>query len=456
MSVAAADNVSSVITPGIAAPATSMPRTTERERRVAMVLLLLIYTCNFLDRQIINILAEPIKIELGLADWQLGVMTGLAFALLYSALGIPIARYAERGDRPRIIALSVLIWSAFTMLCAAVQSFPQLVLARFGVGVGEAGCSPPAHSLISDYMPRERRASALAFYSMGTPIGTLLGMALGGVIADAYGWRAAFLAAGAPGIALAIAAATILHEPRRALKVALAKERANRPSLKDALQELAGKRTFWLIAFAASIQAFVSYGQGAFTPSFFLRIHADELATLSASFGLKPAGFLGIAIGLTSGAAGILGALLGGRLSDWLIAKDLRAHVYLPALFALLALPFVVIAMLVPSAVLSIMLLTVPAFLNTAWFGPVYASIQGLVRPQTRATAAAVMLFIINLIGLGLGPLAVGVLSDVLASHGFSVGEGLRWAKIAGELAVVFSIALFMIAAKTIRDETVS
>lgn len=428
-----------------------------RDRRYAMFLLLLIYTFNFLDRQVINILAEPIKIELGLADWQIGVMTGLAFALLYSVLGIPIARVAEHGDRPRIIALSVLVWSSFTVACSFVTNFWQLVLARFGVGVGEAGCTPPAHSLISDYMPREKRASGLAFYAMGTPLGSLLGMALGGVIADAYGWRAAFLAAGAPGLLLAILAATTLHEPRRKLRAALAAKAAQRPKFADACRELATKRTFWLIAFAAAVQAFVTYGQTAFTASFFLRSHAAELASLGAAFGLKSAGFLGIALGLTSGLGGILGAVLGGRLSDRLIAKDLRAHVYLPAVFAGLALPFVVSAMLVPSAVLAIFLLAGAAFLNTAWFGPVYASIQGLVRPETRATAAAVLLFILNLIGLGFGPLAVGAISDLLAtSGGMGAAEGLRWAKIIGELVIVVSIVLFWLAARTIRDETVS
>ncbi|MCI3132225.1 spinster family MFS transporter [Phenylobacterium aquaticum] len=441
---------------------TSLPETASAAEAVsghrgAMWLLLLIYTFNFLDRQVINILAEPIKLELGLADWQLGVMTGLAFALLYSVLGIPIARLAEHGDRPRIIAASVFVWSSFTVACSFVTSFPQMILARFGVGIGEAGCSPPAHSLISDYMPREKRASGLAFYAMGTPLGTLLGMALGGVIADAYGWRAAFLVAGAPGLLLALLAATTLHEPRRKLRAAIAQKAAQRPKFADACRELATKRTFWLIAFAAAFQAFVTYGQTAFTASFFLRNHTAELASLGGMFGLKSAGFLGIAIGLTSGVAGILGAVLGGRLSDRLIAKDLRAHVYLPAAFAALALPFVVGAMLAPSAAVGILLLAGAAFLNTAWFGPVYASIQGLVRPETRATAAAVLLFTLNLIGLGFGPLAVGAISDLLATTGgLGAAEGLRWAKIIGEGVIVVSIVLFLLAAKTIDEETVS
>lgn len=449
-----ADDVARMAPPAHETAAGAM---TARDRRYAMLLLLLIYTFNFLDRQVVNILAEPIKLELGLADWQIGVMTGLAFALLYSILGVPIARYAEHGDRPRIIAASVMIWSSFTIACGMAMNFPQLILARFGVGIGEAGCTPPAHSLISDYMPREKRASGLAFYAMGTPLGTLLGMALGGIVGDAFGWRVAFIVAGAPGLLLAVLAAWTLHEPRRKLRAAMDAKAADRPTFADAARELAGKRTFWLIAFAAAGQAFVTYGQTAFTASFFLRNHAAELASLASGLGLQPAGFLGLTIGVTSGAAGILGAVLGGRLSDKLIAKDLRAHVYLPAIFASLALPFVVWAMLTPSALLGILMLAIPAFLNTAWFGPVYASIQGLVRPGTRATAAAVLLFIINLIGLGFGPLAVGAISDLLAgAGGLGSAEGLRRAKIIGECAVVVSIGLFLVAAKTIRKETVS
>ncbi|MFO0020008.1 MAG: MFS transporter, partial [Alphaproteobacteria bacterium] len=181
--------------------------------RYAMLLLLAIYTINFLDRSIINILAEPIKNELKLADWQLGLMSGLAFALFYTVLGIPLAQLAERRNRPIIIGTSVAVWSGFTALSGATTNFVQLVLCRIGVGVGEAGCTPPAHSLIADYVPKEKRASALAFYSMGTPLGGLLGLVMGGLIADAYGWRVAFLVAGVPGLLFALLCFLTLREP---------------------------------------------------------------------------------------------------------------------------------------------------------------------------------------------------------------------------------------------------
>ena len=286
--------------------------------RYAMGLLLGIYIVNFLDRQVVNILAEPIKNDLGLADWQLGLMSGLAFALFYTVLGVPIARAAERHNRPIIIAASVGAWSAFTALCGAAQNFVQLVLARIGVGVGEAGCTPPAHSLIADYVPKEKRASALAFYSMGTPLGGLFGLILGGLIADAFGWRWAFLVAGLPGVVFALLAWLTLKEPRKQLAAHARQVQAAQVSLRETLQALAGKPTFWCIAFAAAIKAFIGYGHAPFTASFFLRNHGDDIAGLAASVGdvlgyeLKSVGFLGIALGLMSGIGGTLGSWLGG------------------------------------------------------------------------------------------------------------------------------------------------
>jgi len=242
-------------------------------RRYALWVLLIIYTLNFLDRQVVNILAEPIKRDLGLADWQLGMMTGLAFAIFYTVLGIPIARIAETKNRPFIIGASVAAWSAFTVLCGFTQNFWQLILMRIGVGVGEAGCTPPAHSLITDYVPKEKRASSIAFYSIGTPLGTLAGMAMGGLVADAYGWRVAFMVAGAPGILFALVAAFTLIEPRRQLAADIAARAAQQISFGAALAVLAAKKTFWLVALAASIKAFIGYGQAPFAASFFFRNH---------------------------------------------------------------------------------------------------------------------------------------------------------------------------------------
>ncbi|UAL11917.1 spinster family MFS transporter [Caulobacter segnis] len=426
-------------------------------RRYALWVLLIIYTLNFLDRQVVNILAEPIKRDLGLADWQLGMMTGLAFAVFYTVLGIPIARIAETKNRPVIIGASVAAWSAFTVLCGFTQNFWQLILARIGVGVGEAGCTPPAHSLITDYVPREKRASAIAFYSIGTPLGTLAGMAMGGLVADAYGWRAAFMVAGAPGVLFALVAALTLVEPRKKLAAEMAARASSQISFAAALAVLATKKTFWLVALAASIKAFIGYGHAPFTASFFFRNHGPELAQLASTFGLKSAGFLGLALGLIGGTAGVIGAWLGGVFADRLGAKDLRAYVTVPAIASVITIPIYITAVSLDAPMTAIGLLAINALLGTLWYGPVYATAQSIVDPALRATASAVLLLIINLIGLGLGPLAVGILSDVLSGHmGLGEAQGVRWALIASATLGLAAFGLFWAARNSIREEMVA
>jgi len=426
-------------------------------RSYALWLLLGIYTLNFLDRQVVNILAEPIKQDLGLKDWQLGALTGLAFAVFYTFLGIPIARLAERGNRPLIIAVALAVWSAFTVVCGLAQNFVHLLLARIGVGVGEAGCSPPSHSLITDYTPKEKRASALAFYSMGIPLGSLVGMALGGLVADAHGWRVAFFVAGAPGLLLAVVAALTLKEPRKLLAAAAqAKAAEDSPTFKDAMKELGTKRSFWLIAFAGSLIAFVGYGHLAFYGSFFFRNHGPQLAELAAAAGgLGPAGFVGTALGLIIGVFGAAGTFLGGQIADRAAQKDIRAYVSVPAVAAVVGIPFFIGAMMTGDAALALGLLAIPTLLNSLWYGPVFAAVQSLVQPRTRATAAAVLLFVVNLVGLGLGPLCVGLLSDSLAVS-MGEAEGVRWALILSGVVGVVAALLFWLARRTIREEIVS
>jgi MFS family permease len=426
-------------------------------RRYALWVLLIIYTLNFLDRQVVNILAEPIKRDLGLADWQLGMMTGLAFAIFYTVLGIPIARLAETKNRPFIIGASVAAWSAFTVLCGFTQNFWQLILARIGVGVGEAGCTPPAHSLITDYVPREKRASAIAFYSIGTPLGTLAGMAMGGLVADAYGWRAAFMVAGAPGVIFALIAAFTLVEPRRQLAADIAARASSQISFAAAIAVLATKKTFWLVALAASIKAFIGYGYAPFIASFFFRNHGPEIAQLAAGFGLKSAGFLGLALGLIGGTAGVVGAWLGGVLADRLGARDLRAYVMVPAIASLVTIPIFITAVSLDAPMHAIGFLSINALLATLWYGPVYATAQSIVEPHMRATASAVLLLIINLIGLGLGPVAVGLLSDVLAGQmGLGEAQGVRWALIVSATLGLAAFGLFWAARNSIREEMVA
>ena len=422
--------------------------------RYAMFLLLGIYIVNFLDRSVVNILAEPIKQELHLADWQLGMMSGLAFALFYTVLGIPIARLAERSNRPIIIGTATAVWSGFTMLSGTASSFIQLIAYRIGVGVGEAGCTPPAHSLIADYVPKEKRASALAFYSMGTPLGGLLGLVMGGLVADAYGWRAAFLVAGLPGIFFALLTWFTLKEPRKLLGIQSEKIMATQASFSETMKLLLTKKTFWLIAVAAAIKAFIGYGHGPFTASFFMRVHTEEIAGLASLFGLKSIGFLGLALGIMGGVAGTISSIVGGMVADRYAKTDLRGYVTVPAIASVLAIPVFCLAMSVPSASVALWILVINGLMGSLWYGPVYAIGQSIVPPHMRATTAAILLFIINLIGLGLGPLAVGFLSDHMANGvGLGSAQGVRWALMISSFAGLVAFGLFWMARKTIREE---
>ena len=380
--------------------------TTQRSVRATLWILLIVYIFNFIDRQIVNILAEPIALELGLSDTQIGLMTGLAFALFYTALGLPIARYADRPttNRPRLIAIALATWSAMTALCGVATNFIQLLLSRIGVGVGEAGCTPPAHSLIADIVPPERRSSALAFYALGIPIGTLLGMMIGGLLADWVGWRMAFLIVGLPGVALALVVHFMLRDPRQRLagaeKVQVAP--AQELSLWAAVRSVMGSRAFVLLLAAGSTAAFLAYGKVTWTTIFFQRTH-----------GLTP-GEVGFWFGIINGAAGIFGTWLGGYLADRFGARNRRHVLTAPAIAMAVAAPIAFLAYQASTWQVALVLLIVPTLCNSLYYGPTYSAAQGLVPLRARAIAAAVVLFFQNLIGLGLGPLFFGMLSDML------------------------------------------
>lgn len=426
------------------------------DRRYALALLTAIYMLNFLDRQIVAILAEPIKNDLHLADWQLGVMTGLAFALLYTVLGFPVARLSDRGDRPLIISVALATWSIFTALCGVTQNFAQLLLARVGVGIGEAGCSPAAISLIAELFPKNKRASALGFYAMGAQVGGLLGMAAGGLIAAAWGWRSAFLVAGAPGILVALVTHLTLGEPRRHDRFLLAQP-AETPRIAQVVKTLRAKPTFWLVSLGGSLQAIVAYGITAFIGSFFFRNHTAELAVLASQVGMKTVSFLGVALGVTTGVAGIFGTLIGGRLADHFARNDARSYVTVSAAGMLLAVPCYIAVLSIPRADLALLLLAVPTCLSLLWAGVVHAIVQSVVHPRMRATATALLFFITNLIGLGIGPLAIGTVSDFI-SRGLQLGpaEGIRWSLQIFALMGIPASALFALARRTIARDTES
>jgi len=432
-------------------------------RRYVLILLMIAYTLSFLDRQMLSILVEPIEKDLHISDAAIGVLTGPIFVIFYTVLGIPIAWLADRWSRPAIVAIALTLWSGFTAACGAAGSFGALAVARLGVGFGEAGCNPSSHSFIADISRPEQRASGLAFYSMGVPIGTLLGLGLGGVIADIgpHGWRIAFMVAAAPGVVLAAVIAGTVRETRpRAPAAALRLGQAIAQPLAefaDTLKVLAGKRSFWFAAIGAGFSAFVGYGHLFFTSSFFLRCHPAEVAQIAALFGLKSKGFLGPALGVMNGLGGLIGTLLGGWIADRASTVDRRIGMAIPALAAILVTPLYFLIFTTPMTLLAIPLLLIPNMIATVWYGPVYSVAQSVVDPRRRATSAALLLLTLNLIGLGFGPPFLGAASDWFArSQHLGAAEGLRWAMIVTGLFSLLAGAFFWLARGRVREDVVS
>lgn len=402
------------LAPAIAAPsADGMTKQT----RTMLGILLVVYIFNFLDRQIVNILAEPIKADLGLSDTQLGLLAGPAFAVFYALLGVPIARYADKDgtNRVRLIALAIAVWSAMTAVCGLAQNFVQLLLARVGVGVGEAGCTPAAHSLIADSVPAAKRSSAIAFYGLGVPIGTLLGLIIGGIVNDLYGWRIALMLVGAPGLLLALVVLFVMREPRHGRTAEAAAQAAAVVPLSTgaAMREIFASRAFVYILIAASVTAFLSYGKGLWTISFFIRTHG--LSTTEA----------GLVMAIVLGLAAVVGTWLGGWFADRFGARDKRHILTFPAIGMAIAAPLLFLGYYMEDWRIAAALLVLPTVFNAAYYGPAYGCVQGLVQPRARAVAASIMLFGQNLIGLGLGPFLFGVLSDALQP--VAGQESVRW-----------------------------
>ena len=408
------------------------------ERTRALILLVIVYTFNFIDRQIVGILAVPIKADLGLSDAQLGLMGGLAFALFYTGLGIPVAMLADRFSRTWIMTGALVIWSGMTAVCGLAHNFWHLFLARLGVGVGEAGGVAPAYSLISDLFPPHQRARALSIYSFGIPIGSALGIVFGGVIASLIDWRFAFFAVGLAGIALAPIFRLLVREPPRG-RYDRQREIVPAPALRAIFGALAGKPSFWLISLGASCSSMMGYGLFFWLPSFFVRSYGMSLLNASLYFG---------AILLIGGLAGIWA---GGWMADRFGQAKRTRYATIPAAAFLLTVPFYLLGILSPTLWLTFFVLMVPTALGLAWLGPVISAIQHLVRPDMRATASAVFLFINNLIGIGIGTWAIGALSDLLFVR---FGEdSLRYSILAGTLFYVLAALLFFLGSRWLERD---
>jgi predicted MFS family arabinose efflux permease len=415
------------------APPARKPLFSEGYKRAVLATLTVVYALNFIDRTIVGIIGQPMKESLGITDNQLGLLGGLAFALLYTILGVPIARLAERVSRVNIMAVCITLWSAFTALCGIAPNFAVMMAMRVGVGIGEAGCSPPAHSLISDYYEPRRRASALSVYAFGIPVGGMLGAILGGFIAQYLNWRMAFLIVGLPGVLVAIALKLVVKEPPRGhsdveahpalpedvtpeeAPVASPPARSFADEIAHEVSELAavtwrifGTWSFLNMALGVMLASFAGYGAGSFSSPYFIRTFGLGLALVG--------GLFGVIGGVSSGA----GTLVGGFVTDWLSKRSAAWYALVPGIGLAVALPIYIVAFTRLDWRIAAWILLLPGLFQYTYLGPTFGVIQNAVDQRRRATATAVLFLFLNLIALGGGPPFTGWLIDQFAQFNFT------------------------------------
>ena len=413
---------------------------TQRYRNFVLGVLVVAYVFNFIDRQLMTILLEPIKEEFGASDTAMGFLTGFAFALFYAFLGLPVARLADAWSRRNVLAVSMVIWSAMTALCGAAMGFWQMALLRVGVGVGEAGGTPPSHALISAYFPVEQRSTAMGIYGSGTQLGVLIGMFGGAVIAEQMGWRWAFVLFGLPGVFVGLLVLMVVKEPAKAAI-------SSSNTMMQDLAHLWHIPAFAMITFATGFTALAGFGMGTWFPSFLIRIHGLSLIEA------------GLILGIIGTCGALIGAIVGGILCDRLAARDARWQLRVPALGAGLSVIFLGLFLWWPESQqwqigdfripVAVVFLFIGGIVSSFWIGPTYAAIQTLTPDHLRSQASALLLFILNLIGMGLGPLVVGFLSDQLApTYG---QESIRYAMLISLVTVIVGSMLYWMGGERYR-----
>ena len=402
-----------------------------------LLLLLFAYVFNFIDRNIVGVLAVPIREEFGLSDTALSHL-GVAFGIFYAVIAIPIAWAADRKSRVNIIAGAVALWSLFTAACGLVQSYTQLVVARMGVAVGEAGGIAPSYSLITDYFPRERRARALAFFSLGIPIGSALGVFFGGWLAAHLSWRSAFVIVGLLGLPAALLIKLLIPEPRRG-QLDARTEVAEAPRAGEVFRSLLGSPSFWLLSFGAASGSILGYGLIFWLPSFFNR-----------SFGLavEDVGWFYGSIVLVGGG---LGTWLGGWFGDRIGPSRPGGYALIPAVCFIITAPTFALGLFAPNLWIAWALFTFGQMLALAWLGPVITAVQHIVLPSMRATASASFLFINNLIGIAFGIYFLGWLSDAMkAAHG---ADSLKYSILYGLAFYLLAAVFYLFAAARLKRD---
>jgi MFS family permease len=396
---------------------------------------------SFLDRQIVTILLPMIKAELHVSDTQLGIMSGLAFALFYAAFGIPLARLADRWSRRNLMAISIAIWSGMTTFSGFVQSFPQLVLARFGVGVGEAGCAPAAFSLISDYFTKERRQTAAAIVNLGPQMGIVLGLLIGGLFAPIVGWRGAFFVAGLPGLLFSILFALTVREPVRGMADGVRIGRPVQPPFLSSLAVLWKIRSYRYVVMCCAMFSFSCFAMQIWMPSFLARSHGMQLGAIGPSLALATA-------------FGAVGTITGGVLGDRLFKRSAHLSLLMPMIGGLAAIPLMAGCLLTPSSTASVAFFAAAFAANNLHVGAIFALTQTTSPLRLRALGISFLVLTTSLIGLGLGPFSVGVLSDHLTPV---LGqEALRWAMLAVSASYLIPVVLAWTAGRTLKQDIAS
>lgn len=400
--------------------------------------LTIVYVFNFMDRYVMILLQEPIKTELGLSDTQLGLLTGLAFSMLYTILGIPLARIADKHNRRNLLVACLTFWSLMTVLSGRAFNFIQLMLTRMGVSMGEAGGMPSSHSILSDYFPAKQRGTVFAIYNTGVYAGILCGFAVAGVIAAQYGWRVAFYSLGLPGILLALLLFFTIKEPIRG-RLEKTKTNTSKASLKEVVSYLFERRSFRYLCLGAGFMTYALYSSTNFCPSYLIRYHQLDIRTV------------GLGLGLCTGIGGIIGAFAGGRLADIFGQRNKRWYLYIPMLAALLTIGPALLRYWVEDGLLAIYMVIPYMLASAAFLGPIYAVGQSLAPPHMRAFATAIILVFINVIGLTGGPFVVGFISDNLSPEYGALS--LRYAITINFIGLLIAAFMFWMASRYYEED---
>jgi MFS family permease len=443
--------------------------TTSRQRAWMLMLLVLLYMSHFVDRIILAVVAPGIKRDLNINDTQFGTMTGLAFAFLYIAFTLPFARLVESGTRVKILAGAVIVWSLFTALGGAARSFVQLLACRIAVSIGEAAWTPTANSLIADTFPPHKRSSALSILSLGSCLGSMIGAFGGGWIAEHFGWRMAMIVVGLPGVLLGVLVATTLREPVRGQMDESAVVPEKVPSFQTVISHLGRKLAFVHMVTGGSIATFVTFAIILFLPMF-----------LSRAFGMSATN-AGLALGVTSAGALLMGQLLGGHISDWFGRRDARWYAWMPAIAMVISAPTLYFAFGQTDQEVALGAILLGTTCLYFFYGPTYGSALNMAGPRMHAYAAGILLMCTNIVGMGLGPFVAGAASDYFANSYFWMGdyqslcvnntklgdaadalrqacdsasaEGLRSALMGVSTVAVWGAAHYLLAARTIRKD---